>query len=123
MSKIIWSFEGQNVTFQSTPENFDRDIVRMAKSVHLEVNHPIQIHYDDRNISTDVADSNVDTTCPTVATLSISTKKSKVDKKTVQLCDLPGNLGGSDNNDELLSSSNNSVADDSTSDWFDNQRA
>lgn len=123
MSKIIWSYEGTDVTFQSTPENFERDIVRMAKSVHLEANHPIKIHQDDRTTNSDVDNSNVDSTCPTVATLPMGNKKTKATKQTVQLLDLSGNMGGSDNSDELLSSTDNPVADSSTSDWFDEQRA
>lgn len=103
MSKIIWSYEGKNVTFQSTPENFERDVIRMAKSNHVEIDHPIKIHQDDRLTTAVPVDSNGNTTCPTISTLPLGSKKTKIGKTTTQLLDLSGNVDRVDSTSDSVS--------------------
>lgn len=122
MSKIIWSFEGTNVTFQSTPENFERDIVRMSKSVHLQPTHPILIHEDDRTSNANGSDSNGYSASLELKSVPSSTKKSKTTKATTELRDVSGDLAGSIDFSSADEPIDNGVADSSASDWLSNER-
>ena len=102
MSKIIWGFTGKDVTFQSTPENFERDVIRMSKSNHVDINHPTKIYHDDRLTTTMPTDSNGDTTCPTVSTLSMGSKKAKAGKTTPELLDLSGDVDRVDSSSDRI---------------------
>ena len=102
MSKIIWGFIGKEVTFQSTPENFERDQIRMALANKLEIGHKIKIHHDDRPTTSMPTNSDGDTTCPTVSTLSLGSKKTKTGKTTTELCDLPGDVDRVDSSSDRI---------------------
>lgn len=121
---IKWKFENSGVQFVSAPENLDRDVLKMAHANHLDPNTKIIIlnGIHGQPTPSDVADSNVDTSCPTVETLSLGTKKTKARKTSAELRDLSGDLDRNDDSVLGVLPTSDSLVDRSASDWFDNQR-
>jgi len=116
METILWKFEGKEVSYYSKPDKLERDIVRMALANNLEVDHKIKILYDGRINTTMPADSNGNTTCPTVDTLYLGLDKIKPGKKTVQLCNVPGDVDKSDSVSDIHVTPTDLDSDSSTSD-------
>lgn len=95
METIIWSFKGSDVTFHSTENKIERDVIRMAIANSYEINHPIIIH-NAKPTFTVPANLNVSTPCPTVETLQLGLDKIKPGKSAVQLRHVLGDVDKSD---------------------------
>lgn len=96
MNTIKWQFEGQDITFISNDQNLAKHILDMAKAHHLSLDHNIIIHYDDRTnqqtaAGPDGGDGSTNTNA--IPTIPVDAKIPKAGKKTIQLPDVPGNLG------------------------------
>jgi hypothetical protein len=115
METIIWSFKGSDVTFHSTENKIERDVVRMAIANSFEINHPIIIH-NVRYNPTVLTNLNVSPICPTVETLQLGLNKIKPGKTTVQLCNVPGDVDKSDSVPTVHQPPHDLDSDSSTSD-------
>jgi hypothetical protein len=116
METILWKFEGKEVSYYSTPNKLERDIVRMALANNLEVDHKIKILYDGRINTTMPSNSNGDTSCPTVDTLYLGLDKIKPGKKAIQLRDVSGDVDQLDGSSSIHESSVDMDCDSSASD-------
>jgi len=122
-SKINWSFEGQSVFHISTDESFAGDINKMAKLLKIPADTKYIIHNgNDQSTTTDATDSISATPSPKLTAVSKRAKTTEDGETPTKLCDVYGNVDGSDDSDPGVSSSDNSVADSSASDWYDDQR-
>jgi hypothetical protein len=76
---ITWTFEGMGITFQSTPENFERDILKMAKANKVNPETKIIILNGSTNntFSTDDASSDGDTSNISQPAISVDTEKAE----------------------------------------------
>ena len=115
METIIWSFKGTDVTYHSTENKIERDVVRMAIANSLEIKHPIIIH-NVRYNPTVLTNLNVSPTCPTVETLQLGLDKIKPGKTTVQLCNVLGDVDKSDSLPDIHVTPTDLDSDSSTSD-------
>ena len=96
MNTIKWQFEGLDLTFISNDQNLAKHILDMAKANNLSLDHNIIIHYDDRTnqqTAASPASGDGNTNTDAIPTIPVDDKKSKAGKKTIQLPDVPGNLG------------------------------
>jgi hypothetical protein len=96
MNTIKWQFEGLEITFISNDQNLAKHILDMAKAHHLSLDHNIIIHYDDRTnqqTSAGPASGDGSTTANELAAVQMDTKSPKAGKKTLQLPNVPSNLG------------------------------
>jgi hypothetical protein len=120
---ITWKFENSEIKFVSAPHNLDRDISKMAYANHIDPSTKI-ILLDGINGQPNPAvpaDSNGDTSCPTVEALSVDSKKTKPRKASAELRDVSGDLAGNDNPVLGVLPTGDTVADSSASDWFSNE--
>ena len=122
---ITWTFEGMEISFRSTPENFERDILKMAKANKIDPETQTRIIDGSTNntFSTDAASSDGDTSDFSQPALPVDTKKTKTRKsETNELSPVPGDM----DDDTSVPSPMEPSGDDSitswSGDWFDGQR-
>jgi hypothetical protein len=121
-NKIYWGFTDLEISHISTEETFKKDVLKMAKVLGIPSDSKITIHNGNDNTTTANATDSVSATPrPKFVAVSDSPKFSKNGKTSAKLCDVYGNLGGTDTTDNSVSPTDNSVADSSASDWLDVQ--
>jgi len=91
---IIWSFEGLDVTFRSTPARHARDVFKMAAATGLDPKTKIIYHHGNpnRNLPEDAIDSNGTTTSDALTSVSVNPKKTRSRKKTTDVSNLHGDV-------------------------------
>ena len=122
---ITWTFEGMEISFRSTPENFERDILKMAKANKIDPETKTRIIDGSTNntLPTDAASSDGDTSDLSQSTLPVDTKKTKTRKsETNELPTVPGDM----DDDTSMPTPMEPTGDDGNTswsgDWFDSQR-
>ena len=121
---ITWTFEGMGITFQSTPENFERDILKMAKANKIDPETKTRIIDGSTNntFSTDAASSDGDTSNISQPAISVDAEEAEAgEPEADELPTVSGDLGDGNS----MPSPMESADDDSSScwagDWFDGQ--
>ena len=122
---ITWKFEQSGIFFKSSPENLDRDILKMAHANSLPADTKIIILDGNTNntIPADASSSDGDTSTIPQSTVSVGVKKTKTPKhKTDELPTVSSDLDNATAESDDVAS----PGDDSNSvwsgDWFDGQR-
>jgi hypothetical protein len=121
---ITWTFEGMGITFQSTPENFDRDILKMAKAnkINPETKTRIIDGSTNNTFSTDAASSDGDTS--NISQPAISVDAEEDEAREPEANKLPTMSGDLDDDISMPSPMEPTGDDGNTSwagDWFDGQ--
>lgn len=122
---ITWKFENGTITFRSSPENLNRDIIKMAHANHIDPTTKITI-IDGTTNNTLPANASGGDGNPSVGsepTVPVGAKKTKTKKhKTDELPTVSGDVDNADIEPDLLDLLDSFGDPEQPGDWFDNQR-